>query len=378
MIECDVCVVGGGIAGASVAARLAARRSVVLIEREALPGWHTTSRSAAIFTHVLPGAQVAPLTRASEAFFRAPPPGFSEAPLARARPVLEFGDAGRFDELREMLDGLRAGGGAARWVDGPEACAMAPILRPEYAAGGVLDEDAFEMDVDALLQGFLRSLRGAGGQVLTGAPLLCLERVGDRWRVRAGEAEISARILVNAAGAWGDEVAALAGAAGLGLQPRRRTMAVMDLDRDDVGRWPMCVQADHGLYFKPDAGRLLVSAMDQTPSPPCDAFADDMDVAEALDRFATVTTAQLRRPLRTWAGLRTFAPDDEPVAGYDPEVPGFFWLVGQGGAGIQTSPALSAAAAALVLAEPLAAELTDFGVSEALLSPARFRTPSAD
>ena len=378
MIECDVCVVGAGIAGASVAARLAADRAVVLVEREALPGWHTTSRSAAIFTHVLPGAQVAPLTRASEAFFRAPPDGFSEAPLAQARPVLEFGDAGRFDALREMLDSLRAGGGAARWVDGPEACVMTPILRPEFAAGGVLDEDAFEMDVDALLQGFLRRLRGLGGQLLTGAPLVGVERIGERWHVRAGETEVVASVLVNAAGAWGDEVAGLAGARGLGLEPRRRTMTVMELDRDDVGRWPMCVQADHGLYFKPDAGRLLVSAMDQTPSPPCDAYADDMDVAEALDRFATVTTAPLRRPLRTWAGLRTFAPDDEPVAGFDPDVPGFFWLVGQGGAGIQTAPALSAAAAALVRAEPLPAALTDFGVSEALLSPARFRTPQAD
>ncbi|MDB5460462.1 MAG: FAD-dependent oxidoreductase, partial [Caulobacteraceae bacterium] len=363
------------IAGASVAARLAAHRSVVLVEREEHPGWHATSRSVAIFTHALPGVQIAPLTRASQAFFTAPPDGFADAPLTRARPVLQFAQAGEADQLLRLHDTLRDGGGAARWIDGEAARAMVPILRPEFAAAAVLDEDAFEMNVDGLLQGWLRRLRGAGGTVLTASPLRAAARVGDAWRLRVGETEIAARVLVNAAGAWGDEVAHLAGVPGLGLSPRRRTVAVIAADGCDVDGWPMCVAADHRLYFKPEAGRLLVSAMEETPSPACDAYVDDMEVAEALDRFETVTTLPVRRPLRSWAGLRTFAADGEPVAGYDPDAPQFFWLAGQGGAGVQTAPALSEAAAALVLDEPLPSRLTDHGVSEALLSPGRLRRP---
>jgi D-arginine dehydrogenase len=179
-------------------------------------------------------------------------------------------------------------------------------------------------------------------------------------------------VLVNAAGAWGDEVARLAGVRPLGLEPRRRTISILPTDGWSSDPWPMCVDADNSLYFKPDAGRLLVSAMDQTPSPPCDAFADDMDVAEALYRFELVATLPVRKPLRTWAGLRTFAPDNEPVAGYDPREEGFFWLVGQGGAGIQTSPALSRTAEALLRRQPVPDDLAQFGVSQAALDPARF------
>jgi D-arginine dehydrogenase len=237
----------------------------------------------------------------------------------------------------------------------------------------VLDQGAFDMDVDVLHQAWLRRLRQAGGRVLVSAELTAADWNGQRWRILAGENEISAAVLVDAAGAWGDVVARLAGVAPLGLEPRRRTVAVMPADGFAVDPWPMGVDADNALYFKPDAGRLLVSAMDQTPSPPCDAYPGDMDVAEALDRFEHAVTLPIRRPVRTWAGLRTFAPDNQPVAGYDPDHPGFFWLVGQGGAGIQTSPALSETAAALVRRERVPAHHASFGVSAEALSPARFR-----
>ena len=377
VIECDVCIVGAGIAGAGLAARLAARRSVVLAEREDQPGFHATGRSVAIFTQVLPGAQVGVLTRASRDFFLAPPDGFATAPLMRPRPVLQFGGTDQLAALDALYEAQRSMGGDVRWLEGEAVLARAPILRPGHAAAAVLDGDAFDLDVDGLLQGWLRMLRTAGGRLLTGASLVAAEPIARGWRLRAGDHDIQARVLVNAAGAWGDQVACLAGARGLGLEPRRRTVAVLNAGDRPTASWPMCVEAGHGLYFKPESGRLLVSAMEETPSPPCDAFADDMDVAWALDRFETVTTLPLRRPLRTWAGLRTFAPDNEPVAGYDPGAPGFFWLVGQGGAGIQTCPALSEAAAALVLNEPLPAALADHGVSAALLSPTRFRTGRA-
>jgi len=372
MTEYDVCVVGAGIAGASVAGRLARDRSVVLIEREEHPGMHTTGRSVAIFTETLPGVQIAPLTSASRAFFEDPPEGFSPTPLIRRRPVLQFGRTDQFDQLRQVQADLQALGNEGRWVGPDEAMAMIPILRPANAAGAVLDTGAFDMDVDALHQGWLRRLRGAGGVVLVSSPFEAAVRQGDRWIIRAGETEVSAAVLVNAAGAWGDEVARLAGVRPLGLEPRRRTISVLAAEGFAVDPWPMGVDADNSLYFKPDAGRLLVSAMDQTPSPPCDAFADDMDVAEALDRFEQVATLPVRKPLRTWAGLRTFAPDNEPVAGYDAEAPDFFWLVGQGGAGIQTSPALSETAAALVRREPVPSRHAAFGVSANALSPSRF------
>ena len=371
-IECDVCVVGAGIAGASVAALLVGERRVVLIEAEAHPGYHTTGRSVAIFTEAVSGAQITPLTRASRSFFLSPPQGFTETPLARARGTVSVGRADQRSELEAEYAVLDPAGGR-RWLDAGEVAAMVPILRPEAGTMGVLDADAFDMDVDALHQGWLRMFRRAGGQLRVSSPLGAAERVGEAWRLKAGEHEISAAVVVNAAGAWGDEVARVCGVAPIGLEPRRRTVAVMAADGFEVDAWPMCLAADHGLYFKPDAGRLLVSAMDQTPSAPCDAYADDMDVAEALDRFATMTSLPIRRPLRTWAGLRTFAPDEEPVAGYDPDQPGFFWLVGQGGAGIQTCPALARAAASLVVGQRLPPALTDVGVSADALSPARFR-----
>jgi D-arginine dehydrogenase len=372
MIECDVCIVGAGIAGASLGGLLAPDRRVVLIEQESHPGYHTTGRSVAIFTEAVAGAQVTPLTRASRGFFERPPSGFSEAALMRPRAVITFAGPDQRESLDAEFAALSPDSGRRR-LDAAEIRALAPILRPQEAVAGVLDQGAFDIDVDALHQGWLRAFRGAGGRLLASAPLSEAVWNGEVWRLRAGEDEITARVLVNAAGAWGDVVAGLCGVRPVGLEPRRRTVAVLAADGWDVGGWPMCVAADHSLYFKPDAGRLLVSAMDQTPSPPCDAYADDMDVAEALDRFETLTSLPLTRPLRTWAGLRTFAPDGEPVAGFDPDHPGFFWLAGQGGAGIQTSPALAQAAGALVRGEPLPDALLRVGVSAAGLDPARFR-----
>jgi D-arginine dehydrogenase len=346
---------------------------VVLIEREEHPGMHTTGRSVAIFTETLIGAQVQPLTRASRTFFVAPPEGFSEQPLMRRRPVVQFGRTDQFPALRQLQRDVEAMGGEARWLERDEVLARIPILRPEHAAGAVLDEASFDMDVDALHQGWLRRLRAAGGQVLVSAGLRAVDWNGAWWRIVAGEHEIAAGVLVDAAGAWGDEVARLAKVRPIGLQPRRRTISVMAADGYAVDSWPMGVDADNALYFKADAGRLLVSAMEQTPSAPCDAYPDDLEVAQALDKFSEAVTLPIKKPLRSWAGLRTFAPDEQPVAGYDPSHSSFFWLVGQGGSGIQTCPALSESAAALVRRQSIPEHLAAFGVSASALSPARFR-----
>ncbi len=371
MIDCDLCIVGAGIAGASLAARIAPHRRTILIDQEAQPGHHATGRSVAIFTRALSGAQVGPLTRASVGFFNAARHG--EFPLRRDRPVLLFGGGTEEETLTALHDQLCADGGRARLLRGGDVQKMVPILGPTYAALALLDEDAFEIDVDALLQGWLRHARAAGVRLVTQAPLSRAERVPHGWRLRAGETDIQARILVNAAGAWGDEVARIAGLSPLGLMPLRRTVSVLATAGLDVDSWPMCVAASHDLYFKPDAGRLLVSGMEETPSVPCDAMVDDLEVAMALDRLEIVTGLAPRRPLHSWAGLRTFAPDREPVAGFDPDDDAFFWLVGQGGTGMQTAPALGEAAAALLCGMPLPEPLLTAGVSPMALAPARFR-----
>lgn len=368
MITCDLCIVGAGIAGASLAARIAPHRSTILIDQEALPGHHATGRSVAVFTYALSGPQVAPLTRASEAFFTE-----ADIPLRRGRPVLLFGNGAEEGALTALHDQLRGGGGRARLLRGGAVQDMVPILGPDHAALALLDEDAFEIDVDAMLQGWLRQARAAGARLITDAPLSRADRIADGWRLRVGEMDIHARILVNAAGAWGDDVARIAGLSPLGLTPLRRTVSVLAPAGLDLEHWPMCVAASHDLYFKPDAGRLLVSGMEETLSPACDAMVDDLEVAMALDRLERVTGLAPRRPLHSWAGLRTFAPDREPVAGFDPDDNAFFWLVGQGGTGMQTAPALGAAAAFLLRGQPLPEPLLAAGVSPAALAPARFR-----
>ncbi|MFV3127016.1 NAD(P)/FAD-dependent oxidoreductase [Niveispirillum sp. KHB5.9] len=371
MIDCDLCIVGAGIAGASLAARIAPWCRTILIDQEAQPGHHATGRSVAIFTHALSGAQVGPLTRASAAFFTAQ--DSVELPLRPGRPVLLFGDGTAEGELTALHDQLRAGGGRARLLRGGAVQELVPILRSEHAALALLDEDAFEIDVDAMLQGWLRQARAAGARLLTNARLSHAERIPGGWRLRAGETDIRARVLVNAAGAWGDVVARIAGLSPLGLTPLRRTVSVLPAMGLDPEPWPMCVAAGHDLYFKPDAGRLLVSGMEESPSDPCDAMVDDLEVAMALDRLETVTGLPPRRPLHSWAGLRTFAPDREPVAGFDPDDDAFFWLVGQGGTGMQTAPALGEAAVCLLRGVALPEPLLVAGVSPRALGPTRFR-----
>jgi D-arginine dehydrogenase len=372
----DVAVVGGGISGASVAAQLVPGASVVLIERETQPGYHASGRSAALFSEIYGNVPVRALSRASRAFLEAPPAGFAAAPILSARGALHIG--GRDD--RDLLD--RTFETAHRLVPSVERIAPSavvgkvPAMRAEAVeGGGVFEPDARDIDTNGLLQGFLRRLRGGGGTILLDAPVTALERDGSGWRIRAGSREIKAGVVVDAAGAWGDSLAALAGANPVGLMPKRRTaFLVTPPEGLDIRAWPLTIGAHEDLYFKPDAGKLLVSPADETPSEPVDAQPDEMDVALAADRLAQRTTIEVRRIAHKWAGLRTFAPDKTPVVGYDPAVAGFFWLTGQGGYGFQTAPALARLGAALITGKSVPAEILDQGVTADQLSPARFDT----
>lgn len=371
--EVDFVVIGAGIAGASAAAHLAEWGRVVVVEAEDHPGYHSTGRSAALISEIYGNAVVRRLTCASRDFLFHPPAGFAPSPLVTPRDTLFFATP----EQLPLLESLRQDPDVARRTSvlSPEqADAILPVFRDGYLGGAVLETGSADIDVDGLHQGFLRRARAHEAQILTGAPVQALSYIGGRWHVNTPRGNFCAPVVVNAAGAWGDEVARLAGIAPLGLQPKRRTAALVNVPVGlDATRWPAAIAIDEQFYFKPDAGLLLISPADETDSPPCDAQPEELDVAIAVDRFEQATGAQVRRILNSWAGLRVFSPDRTPVAGFDPAATGFFWLVGQGGYGIQTAVALGRVAANLCTVGELPQDLVDSGLEAQMLSPARLR-----
>jgi len=368
----DIIVIGAGIAGASVAAHLAETRRVVLLEREDRPGYHATGRSAALYTAIYGNATIRALTRSSRAFLFDPPPGFADGALTRPRGCLYIATADQLEELRTFRS-LPDVEPATRKVKSAEAGLLCPALRAGYVADALLETDSSDIDVHALHQGYLRLFRKRNGRLTNNAEVRELERRGDVWTVRAGTESFCAPIVVNAAGAWADAIAALAGVAKIGLTPCRRTAVLVDAPPGmDVGAWPFVADVGEKFYFKPEAGSLFLSPADETPVEPSDVQPDEWDIAAAVERVESATTLEIKRLKARWAGLRTFAPDRSPVVGFSAAAHGFFWLAGQGGYGIQTAPSLSRAAAALVLGSPLPDDLIQAGVTEAGLSPDRF------
>jgi D-arginine dehydrogenase len=374
----DFLIIGAGIAAASTGYALSSRGSVVLLERESQPGYHSTGRSAALFIESYGTPQVRALTRASRAFLERPPGGFTDAPILSPRGVLMVAQSDQWPMLDEQWEVLRSISDRAHRVDAAEACAIVPVLRPERIAGGVLEPDASDIDVHALHQGYLRGLRRRGGRVIVDAEVRALARRDGVWQVEAGGLVWHAPVVVNAAGAWCDVVARLAGAAPIGLVPKRRSAFVFAPPPGvSVLRWPGFVSVDESWYVKPDAGQLLGSPANADPVEPHDVQPEELDIAIAIDRIETMTTLKIVRPTRTWAGLRSFVADGDLVGGYDPDVPGFFWVAAQGGYGIQTSAAMGQACAALAVGEAIPESIARFGLTEPMLSPARLRTARA-
>ncbi len=364
-VTADVLVIGGGMAGISAGARLAETGlSVTVLEREAAIGRHSTGRSAAMYIPSYGGPVLRALIAAG-AEVMLEPGALADGRLTSPRGMMLVASE---VEVADFEATLAEPGGLERMTP-EEARTWVPVLRPEAVAAAARDPAAMAIDVDLMLQGFARALRAAGGQVVTGAELRGLARRGSDWVAETEAGAFAAPVVVNAAGAWADEVARLAGFAPLGLQPMRRTAAILPApEGHEIDGWPLVASAAEAWYFKPEAGRLLVSPAEEDPVEPMDAWPDDMVLAEGLWRFEQAVTVPVTRVERSWAGLRTFAPDRTPVAGFDPRAEGFFWLAGQGGNGIQAAPGLARLAAGLIAgqAHGLAPEMM------AAVSPARF------
>ena len=355
----DVIVIGAGIAGASVAYFVAPHGRVALVEREAQPGYHSTGRSAAVFAPSYGPPQVRALTRASRGHLQALPG------VLTPRGSLFPARASQLDALHHLYERLRAEGGrGVALLDTRAAQARVPVLRRQAAVAALHDDDASDIDVHALHQHYLRSAKAQQATLVCDFDVTGLAFSQSRWEVRNAQRTLRAPVVVNAAGAWADEVGALAGARPLGLQPKRRSAFTFAApDGVDARHWPAVVGIDEDFYFTPQGGVLLGSPANADPVAPHDVVAEEFDIATGISRIEAATTMTIRRPLRTWAGLRSFVPDGELVGGFDDALPGFFWCCGQGGYGIQTSAAMGAACAARILGEPLPAYISDQGLT---------------
>jgi len=378
-VQVDFLVVGAGIAGASVAWFLAPHGRTLVLEREAHPGLHSTGRSAALFSETYGTPQVRALSRASRAFLDAPPEGFCDGPVLSPRGALMVGAPGSAAALEAELDAMRRRVPEVRRLSRDEVLARVPAMRPAAVEAGILEPGACDIDVHRLHQGFLRGMRARGGELACGTGVEAVERGARGWTVHAGGRRIEAAVLVDAAGAWADGLAALAGVRRIGLQPKRRSAFTFAPPAGlDVRDWPAVIALDESWYVKPDAGVLLGSPANADPVEPHDVQAEELDVATAIFRIEAATTLSIRRPIRTWAGLRSFVADGDLVGGPAPDDPAFVWVAAQGGYGIQTCAAMGEACAALARGVPLPAHLQDHGVTAAGLSAARLATAAAD
>lgn len=366
-----VIVIGGGIAGLSLAASVQQWAEVTVIERESQLGYHASGRSAALFSETYGNALVRALSVASrQAILDG---GFVE----HTRGALHFGGPDDGQAIDRMAGEQKALVPGVQRLSAVEVNALVPSIAPERTCGGVYEPDAKDIDTGKMVQAQAAALKAAGGAILMSSDVLEIARGADGFRVTTTTGTYGADIVVNAAGAWVDVVAGRAGLSGLGFRPKRRTAFLFDAPEGiDARKWPLVVDLHERFYFKPDAGRLIGSLADETDSEPCDAYPEDIDVATAAYNIEEATGLVVGRPQTPWAGLRTFSPDRSPVTGFDPRLPGFFWLGGQGGYGFQVSLTLARLSSALMRGDPIPVDLANLGVSYDALSPQRFLDPS--
>ena len=373
-VDCDYLIIGAGIAGASVGYWLGPHGRTVVLEGAEQPGYHATGRSAAMIIDSYGPALVRALTVASRNFFERPPAQFADSSLLRPRGALMLGRHGQDEAMEEHWRVLCTLSANAKRLDPNEVANLLPVVRQDLLIGGILEPDAADIDVHTLHQGYLRGIRQHGGEIRCNTTVSSIERAGARWIVATNTHRYRAGILVNAAGAWCDEIARLAGALPIGLVPKRRTAFTFAPPQGvNTDEWPLCAAIDWRWYMKPDAGVLLGSPANEDPVVPHDVQPEDIDIATGIDGIEQMTSLEIRRPKSAWAGLRSFVPDGDLVGGFDVELPGFFWVAGQGGYGVQTSAAMGEVCASLIRARGVPNHIASHGISETALGPSRLR-----
>jgi len=368
-VDSDVLVIGGGIAGTSVAYFLSPHARVRVLERESHPAFHSTGRSAALFSETYGPVQVQALTRASRAFFEHPPAGFTATELLAPRGALIVGTP----EQHALIERFHAEAAPflpdVRLLRTPEMRDIVPVLEPHFASLGLFEPRAADIDVNAVHQGFIRGLKTRGAELLCNVDIRGIEHVQARWSIDAGDRTYRAPLLVNAAGAWADAIAVQAGVTPIGLEPRRRSAFVFAPPKDiPSAHWPFVTSAEESFYFKPDAGMLLGSPANADPVDAHDVQPEELDIALAIDRIEAATTMRIDRPIRAWAGLRSFVADGNVVGGFARDTADFFWVAALGGYGIQTCAAMGEACAHIALRRPLPVHLSESGITQELLA----------
>jgi D-arginine dehydrogenase len=370
--DCDFLIIGSGIAGGSAAYHLVDRGSVILLERESQPGYHSTGRSAAVFAESYGPRLMRVMTVASGPFLRKPPADFADVPLMHPRGALFIARADQRIQLQELVKELSELSDDLRLVEPTQALTLCPVLNRGYVALAAQDPTVMDMDVNAIHQGYLRAARAKDAEIVTDAEVTALAYSNGHWHARTSAGEFRAPVVINAAGAWADVVAGLAGARKIGLQPKRRTVIVFDAPAGlDMAKYPIAADCSEQFYFKPESGRVLASPADETPVEPQDVQPEEIDVALVVDRVEQASTLKVGRIVRRWAGLRSFVKDKNPVVGFAPDAQGFFWLAGQGGYGIQTSYAMGLTAASLATGKGLPDAVKSYGLKESDLGPQR-------
>ncbi len=372
----DFIVVGAGIAGASAAYELAEHSKVLILESESQPGYHSTGRSAALFTPNFGNRMVCSINKISELFFNNPPAHFIDSPLLKPRGALSVAAHGQDTELDQLLS-LSTPSHLIEEITAVDALSIAPFLRADRVGRAVLEKGVSDIDVATLLHAYVKGFKNRGGELIGNEAVESLSYKNGSWLVSTRNHTYQAQTIINAAGAWADQVGALAGAASIGLVPKRRTVITFDATTGySLGDLPLVEFARSGVYMKPESGKLIASLADATPTSPQDVQPEELDVAVLADQIQQETLIPVNRILHRWAGLRSFVKDESPVVGFDHLVPNFVWLAGQGGYGIMMAPTLARAVAQLCLSGSLPKDMLSAGISIDDLDAKRLSEPT--
>ncbi len=372
----DFIIIGGGIAGASAGYELCKKGKVIVLEKEGQAGYHSTGRSSAIFQKSYNKADplLNILVRGSEKFLCHPPEGFTSHPLLKFRPLIYIASSDNQSSLDELKQKLSQIDVPSEFINGEEATRLLPILAPEYQGRVLVEQGAADMDVSALHEGYLRAIKSTPGEVITNAEVTAIKRVSDRWQVTTTKGVFLTNVVINAAGAWVDQIAEIAKLSPIHIRPLRRTVIMVGVERGtSPEEWPLVMNVTEGYYFKPDSGKILMTPGDEKLMLPSDAQPEEIDIAYGAHFLEKATLLTVDKIDHSWAGLRNQVADGHPVVGFDPKAQGFFWLAGQGGFGIKTAPAMGRIAASLIIEDGLPQDLIDLGLTEDQISVRRVK-----